>query len=360
VSRLRLTLRARITLTCLASFAAGAVVFKFVRPYLRDFWLSVTESHAICTVEVGAPFLPAPIYCEPWTTGAKVVAGVIAVVGVAALFVLTRMVVGQFLQPVRAMSETVRQLGPQNLGQRVNHDGPRDEVRMLADALNEMLDRVATGYEGQRRFASNASHELRTPLAVQRTLVEVAMVTGEQVMSRLAAQLLTVNERNEQLIEGLLVLAESDRGLPGTEPVRLDVLVGEVLDRFAEQADKHDVTIRRGLIERTVPGDPVLLERLVSNLVHNAIKYNEPGGVVDVVVAGTPALAVQNTGQQVPAETVPALFEPFRRLTSERTYQRDGAGLGLSIVRSVAAAHGGSVSAEPGVSGGLRVTVDLP
>jgi signal transduction histidine kinase len=140
----------------------------------------------------------------------------------------------------------------------------------------------------------------------------------------------------------------------------LDTLVAEVLDRFTEQATKHDVTLRRGLIERTVSGDPVLLERLVVNLVDNAIKYNEPGGTVDVVVAGAPALAVWNTGQHVPAETVPALFEPFRRLTSERTYQRDGAGLGLSIVRSVAAAHQGSVWAEAGKEGGLTVTVNLP
>ncbi|MFC4854326.1 sensor histidine kinase [Actinophytocola glycyrrhizae] len=357
---MRLTLRARITLACLLSFAAGAVVFKFVRPYLRDFWLSVTEGYTVCTVDIGPPFLPAPNYCAAWSGGSRIVAGVVAVVGVAVLVVLTRLVAGRLTHPVRAMTETVRQLGPQNLGQRVNHAGRRDDLRVLADALDEMLDRVATGYEGQRRFASNASHELRTPLAVQRTLVEVAMVTGERDLSRLAAQLLTVNERNEKLIEGLLVLAESDRGLPGTEQVRLDVLVCEILDRFAEQATKHHVTIRRGVIERTVPGDPVLLERLVSNLVDNAIKYNEPGGVVDVVVAREPALSVRNTGQRVPAETVPALFEPFRRLTSERTNQRDGAGLGLSIVRSVAAAHHGSVSARPGDDGGLAVTVDLP
>jgi signal transduction histidine kinase len=280
--------------------------------------------------------------------------------GLVALVLLLWLASGRLARPMRRMTETVRLLGPQNLGQRIKHQGPRDEVRALADALDEMLDRMATGYEGQRRFAANASHELRTPLAVQRTLVEVALVTGEQDLSRLAAQLLSVNEHNERLIEGLLVLTESDRGLPGTEPMRLDTLVGEVLDRYAEQAIAHDVTVRRDLAERTVPGDPMLLERLVCNLVDNAIKYNEPGGSVDVVVADEPALTVRNTGQRVPAETVPALFEPFRRLSSERTYQRDGAGLGLSIVRSVVAAHHGSVSAEPGKNGGLTVTVNLP
>ena len=142
--------------------------------------------------------------------------------------------------------------------------------------------------------------------------------------------------------------------------MRLDELVGEVLDRFAQQAAENEVTISRELTERTVPGDSVLLDRMVSNLVHNAIKYNEPGGSLDVTVAREPALTVCNTGQQVPAEIVPALFEPFRRLTAERTHQRDGAGLGLSIVRSVVAAHNGTVSASSRDTGGLMVTVNLP
>jgi signal transduction histidine kinase len=260
------------------------------------------------------------------------------------------------------MTKAVRHLGPQNLGQRVRLEGPRDELRGLADTLDEMLDRMVVGFEGQRRFASNASHELRTPLAVQRTLVEVAMVTGrdDPELNRLAAQLLTVNERNERLIEGLLVLAESDRGLPGTVPVRLDTLADTVLNSYAELAAEHSVTLHRGMVERTVQADPVLLERMVCNLVHNAIKYNEPGGEVEVVVAREPALSVHNTGVHVPAESVSALFEPFRRLTAERVHQRDGAGLGLSIVRSICSAHGGTVHARPGDQGGLRVEIGLP
>ncbi|MGB3443560.1 MAG: ATP-binding protein [Actinophytocola sp.] len=357
---MRLSLSMRVTLLCVACFVTGGVLIAVGRPFYRDFSTSVFSNRTMCSVEYPFDSQILSYTCPPWTTGSRWLAGVAVVVGFILLVVLLRVAAGRILRPVRAMADTVRQLGPQNLGQRVNHRGPRGEVRVLADALDEMLDRLAAGYEGQRRFASNASHELRTPLAVQRTLVEVAMVTGERDLSRLAAQLLVVNERNEKLIEGLLVLAESDRGLPGTEPVRLDLLAGEVLDRFAEQATKHDVTIRRDVIQRTVAGDPVLLERMVSNLVDNAIKYNEPGGVVDVVVACEPALSVGNTGQRVPAEAVPALFEPFRRLTAERTHQRDGAGLGLSIVRSVAAAHRGSVSAKAGEHGGLTVTVNLP
>jgi signal transduction histidine kinase len=356
---IRWSMRGRVMLACLVSFALGGLTFSVGRPFFRDWWLSVFSGRTVCEVGLGQEQL-VQLPCVPWPGSIRVLAGFAVVAGVVCLLWMARAVARGMLRPLVGMTDTVLQLGPQNLGQRIIYRGPRDEVRALAGALNEMLDRVATGYEGQRRFASNASHELRTPLAVQRTLVEVAMVTGEQDLSRLAAQLLVVNERNEQLIEGLLVLAESDRGLPGTEPVRFDVLVGEVLDRFADQAEKHEVTVHRGMMARTVPGDRVLLERLVSNLVHNAIKYNEPGGEVHVVVAAEPALSIENSGQRVPPEVVPALFEPFRRLTAERTHQRDGAGLGLSIVRSIAAAHHGTVSAGAGDQGGLKVTVSLP
>ncbi|WP_018686040.1 sensor histidine kinase [Actinokineospora enzanensis] len=264
------------------------------------------------------------------------------------------------LTPLRAMAGVVRGLGPHNLGQRIRRGGRRDDLRALADAVDEMLDRMVVSFESQRRFASNASHELRTPLAVQRTLIEVAMVTGrgDPEIDRLGAQLLLVNERNERLIEGLLVLAESDRGLPSTVPVRLDQLVTEVVGGYEKSAAEHGVELRRSVTPRTVSGDPVLLERLVGNLVHNAIKYNEPGGRVEIVVGEM--LSVRNTGQVVPANEVSSLFEPFRRLTAERTRQRDGAGLGLSIVRSIVAAHHGTVSARPGEQGGLWVDVTLP
>jgi signal transduction histidine kinase len=347
----RLSLRVRMTLLTILSFAAGALVFTVGRTFIVSWALSTFAGAAQCPWGGNS--------CAPWPANERVMGGAVIVGGLVCLLWFAWASSRGLNRPLANMVDIVRRLGPQNLGQRVHYRGSRDEVRALANALDEMLDRMAAGYEGQRRFASNASHELRTPLAVQRTLVEVAVVTGEQDLSRLAAQLLAVNERNERLIEGLLVLAESDRGLPGTEPVRLDLLAGEVLDRFAEQAAEHGVTLTRFLVERTVNGDPVLLERLVTNLVHNAITYNEPGGTVEVMVSDQPALTVQNTGQRVPPEAVPALFEPFRRLTAERVNHHGGAGLGLSIVRSIAAAHHGTVSASPGDHGGLRVMVQL-
>jgi signal transduction histidine kinase len=351
-----LSLRGRVVLACLTALTAGYALFYLTGRFLRDLLLSYFPLPLDCTIDSCIPddkFLDGPY---------RLVATAAVVVAAGLLVWLSRLLARRVLRPVAAMVDTVEQMGPQNLGQRVKPSGARDELWRLSTALDDMLDRVAVGFEGQRRFASNASHELRTPLAVQRTLVEVALMTGKDDpdLKQLAGQLLLVNERNERLIEGLLVLAESDRGLPGTMPVRMDTMVAEVLDSYTELAGEHRVTLRHGLVERTVQGDPVLLERMVSNLVHNAIKYNEPDGTVHVVVAREPALSVHNTGARVPAESVTALFEPFRRLTAERVHQRDGAGLGLSIVRSICNAHGGVVLAKPGEHGGLRVEISLP
>jgi signal transduction histidine kinase len=304
-------------------------------------------------------------FCPRDTACADTVGGLwwlLPLVAVVVLVIVVRRPLASWvLRPLPDLTATIEQLGPRNLGQRMRLEQTDGEVRALAAAVNGMLDRVAIGFEGQRRFAANASHELRTPLAVQRTLAEVAMVTGGgDDVQRLAAQLLLVNERNEQLIEGLLVLAEADRGLPGTVPVRLDELVDSVLARYTERLAEHELTLRTESAERTVPGDPVLLERLIANLVHNAIKYNRPGGWVEVVISDYPALSVRNSGERVPAESVDSLFQPFRRLTADRTNHRDGAGLGLSIVHSIATAHHGRVSALPGEDGGLQVDLVLP
>ena len=267
----------------------------------------------------------------------------------------------RLLRPLTGMAGTVNQLGPQNLGQRIRMTGAADPLKELADAVDAAMDRLVAGYESQRRFASNASHELRTQLAVHRLLTEVAMDDPDSGpdLHRLGGQLLRANERNEKLIEGLLVLAESERGLPGKIPVRLDELTESVLDAQSELAAKCGVSLRRVLAERLVPGDPVLLERLISNLVTNAIMYNEPSGWVEVTVSAQPALTVRNTGQDIPAAVLPSVFEPFRRLAADRTDHR-GTGLGLSIVRAITVAHEGAIHAQPRDGGGLIIEIELP
>jgi signal transduction histidine kinase len=330
----RVSLRRRVAATMAAIAVCGYVVVAAALAVILRLWSTFGNPYGGCApVPFGNSSCTGPLST---TTQVLIVVLFLPALGLTgwALWMLA----GRLLQPVSATAQTVGHFGPQNLGQRIQMTGARDDpLKELADALDGAMDRLAAGYESQRRFAANASHELRTPLAVQRLLTEVAMddPASSQDLHRLGAVLLRANERNERLIEGLLVLAESDRGLTGKVPVRLDELATSVLEVHRELADKHGVKLRQVLAERIVPGDPVLLERLISNLVTNAIRYNEPGGWVEVVVAGEPALSVRNTGQRVPAEAVTSLFEPFRRLTADRIDHGGGAGLGLSIVRSI-------------------------
>ncbi|WFE22784.1 HAMP domain-containing sensor histidine kinase [Solwaraspora sp. WMMD937] len=265
------------------------------------------------------------------------------------------------LRPVRDLAGPIAQVGPQNLGHRLRPRGS-DELARLAQAIDEMMERIAAGYEGQRRFAANASHELRTPLAVQRTLIEVGMARSltEEQLELLTRQLLQTNERNERLIEGLLALSESEQGLRSRTPQQLDEIVAGVLASYQDRITEAGVTVQLHLEPRTVLGEQALLERLVTNLVENAIKYNRPGGSLTVTVGRSPALTVVNTGQLVPAEAVAGLFEPFRRLARDRTNHSSGAGLGLAIARSITQVHDGLIAARPGEDGGLRVEVELP
>ena len=360
------SLRRRVAATLAATCILGYVVIAAASNVILRVWFSF---HWF-TGHNGPPsFAPglfsSPEYVGPFSTLTQVLIVVLVLPALMLAGWALWIAAGGLLRPLSAAAQTVRQLGPQNLGQRIQMGGAAgDPLKELTDALDTALDRLATGYEGQRRFAANASHELRTPLAVQRLLTEVALddPAATQDLRRLGAYLLRANERNERLIEGLLVLAEADRGLPGTVPVRLDELAGSVLDSHQDVAGQHDVALHGGLTERLVRGDPVLLERLLANLVGNAIKYNQPGGWVEVEVTSQPGavLTVSNTGQCVPAEEVPALFEPFRRLSADRTDHGGGAGLGLSIVRSITAAHGGTVRARPRPGGGLIVEIDLP
>jgi signal transduction histidine kinase len=266
------------------------------------------------------------------------------------------------LQPLRDVVPVIANVGPQNLGHRLNPGAGSDELVVLGRTIDEMMDRIAVGYEAQRRFAADASHELRTPLAVQRTLIEVGMSRdlGPEQLELLAAQLLDTNARNERLIEGLLVLSESDRGLVSRAPLRLDEITAAVLDAYAARATEAEVTITRTLRPRVVTGEQVLLERLVGNLVENALKYNRPGGTLDVEVGDDPALVVANTGDDIPPEQVAALFEPFRRRQSTRIDHSGGAGLGLTITRSITRAHDGVIAASSTGRDGLRVQISFP
>ncbi|UQT61649.1 ATP-binding protein [Streptomyces durmitorensis] len=269
---------------------------------------------------------------------------------------------GRVLHPVAVITGTARRLSGENLHERIALDAPPGELKQLADTFDEMLGRIEQLVSAQQRFAANAAHELRTPLAVQRAAAEIGLA-GEpdaRQVARIRTKLISVADDSEHLIEGLLLLATSERGLERRETVALDVIADAVTEGLVGQAAERDVTLSLHAEPLTVYGDGVLLDRLVHNLVANAVHYNVKGGRVEVRT-GPEGIEVTNTGPAVPPDTVPHLFEPFRRLR-ERTHARgEGAGLGLSIVEAIARAHGAQATAEANArGGGLTVRVRFP
>ncbi|MEU9843516.1 HAMP domain-containing sensor histidine kinase, partial [Actinomadura sp. NPDC048032] len=270
------------------------------------------------------------------------------------------------LRPVHAITETARRVArSHDLTERIAYEGPRDDVKELADTFDTMLGRLARAFDGQRRFVANASHELRTPLAINRTLVDVAVRRPDATddVKRLGESLLVVNGRHERLIDGLLTLAGTENVVVDAGPLDLADVAGHVLRQAAAEAEGRGVTADRLLGPAPASGDPVLVERLVQNLVENAIRHNRDGGEVHVATRvrdGWAELTVANTGPTVPAYEIETIFEPFRRLGNDRVRSDRGSGLGLSIVRATATAHGGTVTASPRPGGGLVVTVRLP
>ncbi|CAM5233365.1 two-component sensor histidine kinase [Streptomyces spiroverticillatus] len=273
---------------------------------------------------------------------------------------LGRWLAGRALRPVVSMTEAARRISEQNLHQRLALTGPDDELHRLADTFDTMLDRLEKSFESQRRFVANASHELKTPLAVQRTTLQVGLADPlPDELADVREDLLTANREAEQLVNALLLLARSDRGLERTEPVDLAATAR------AATADVAPLAAGTGLhvdIEAhtpsTVSGDPVLLRHLLTNLIRNAVQYNRPGGHVLVRIDSS-TVTVTNTGPHVPAHRVPDLFEPFRRLDGDRT-ATTGHGLGLSIAASIAEAHHATLTAQPGPEGGLTLTLRFP
>ncbi|TCC37367.1 HAMP domain-containing histidine kinase [Kribbella sindirgiensis] len=279
------------------------------------------------------------------------------------------LVAGRVLAPLHRVTDTARRIAasPSALHERIALKGPDDEVKNLADAFDTMVERLDHSFDGQRRFVANASHELRTPLTLGRALVEVAMHrrTASPEVKELGESLLTINARHEQLIDGLLILADSERHLSTVYPVNLADIVSHVAAQLTPEAAAAGVELIRGPGEAPTRGDALLLERLVHNLVENGIRHNLPSGERWVQVRSRTAgdhveIVVTNTGPEIPPYEVESLFKPFYRLGAERLVSTKGAGLGLSIVRSVTEAHSGTVTALPREGGGLQVTVTLP
>ncbi|MEU0078288.1 HAMP domain-containing sensor histidine kinase [Micromonospora tulbaghiae] len=289
----------------------------------------------------------------------------ISVVGVAGAY----LVAGRALRPLHQVTATARRLGEATLDERIGWSGADDEVAELAETFDAMLDRISGAFEAQKRFVANASHELRTPLAVMRTEIDVTLSDDDADLAeyrRMAGVVRDASERANGLVDALLVLARSEaqtgRRLARRAESDLAIGTANALSAVSREVERIGLKVHTSLRPAPVVGDPGLLDRLAGNLVENAVRYNHLHGRI-WVRTGTDGerswLVVGNTGFEVAPADVPGLFEPFRRGGQERTGAR-GSGLGLSIVRAVSDAHGGTVKAVAQPGGGLEVTVTLP
>jgi len=289
----------------------------------------------------------------------------LAAVAVAAV-AIGWVIAGRVLRPLSTITAAARRISASSLHERLALPGPDDELKELADTLDNLLARLDAAFEAQRHFVANASHELRTPLTAERTLLQVALDdpgTTSYDWRCTAREVLASNADQERLIEGLLALASSEGGLDHRERIDLCTICHDVLGRPGPRAGAPGLHVETALGAAPLDGDPRLIERLVANLADNATGHNVAGGRVWIgtAVHGDAAvLTVTNTGPVIPSGEVDRLFEPFQRLGPGRTRRGDGHGLGLSIVRAIATAHDATITARPRPGGGMAIDVVFP
>ncbi len=284
---------------------------------------------------------------------------IMAVASVALGWVLA----GRVLRPLQVITSAARELSATNLHERLALDGPNDELRELGDTFDELLGRLESSFEAQRQFVANASHELRTPLTLERAILEVTLADPDATAASLRAaceRVLVIGEQQERMIDALLTLARSERGLIRREPLLLDTLTAEAMKERGEEAARRGLRLDSKLEPAATAGDRRLIERLIANLLDNAIRHNSPHGWVTVQTAldaGTPVLTVSNSGPLIERDELASLVQPFQRLGTDRITHGDGHGLGLSIVEAIAVAHGAELSVQAQPAGGLQVEV---
>jgi signal transduction histidine kinase len=270
---------------------------------------------------------------------------------------------GRFLRPLRAMTTAAQEVSATNLDRRLSLEGPDDELTKLGRTLDDLFERLQASFESQRQFVANASHELRTPLAGQRTLLQVALADPDadtQSLRSTCEEALQLSGQQERLIDALLTLATSERGVESWEPFDLAQLTQDIVHSRRPDAERRGVQIDATLDEAHAVGDPGLVASLITNLLDNAIRHNITDGTLEISTSTTPdgpRLTVSNKGAVVPFVEVERLFQPFHRLGAQRVGPADGHGLGLTIVKAIATAHGANLTARPGPQGGLDIQV---
>jgi signal transduction histidine kinase len=289
----------------------------------------------------------------------------LAIVAVLALLA-GWLVAGRMLRPIRTITRTARRISSTSLHERLDLDGPQDELKELGDTLDDLFGRLDAAFEAQRQFVANASHELRAPLTRQRALIQVALADPDANSTSLRAaheRVLASEQHLEQMIDALLTLTRGQAGLQRREHLDLAALASKALLARESEAAGRDLDVRATLAPAPTVGDPRLVERLIANLIDNAIRHNIPQGRVEVTTGVRhqhALLTVANSGPTIPPEEVPRLLQPFQRLHGTRTNHASGNGLGLAIVSAIAAAHRATLTAQPRPNGGLTVEVTFP
>jgi signal transduction histidine kinase len=272
-------------------------------------------------------------------------------------------VAGRFLRPLRAITATATAISAGNLHRRLNLGGPADELTELGSILDDLFARLQASFDAQRHFVANASHELRTPLAGLRTLLEVTLADPDADADALRSacqEALALGGHQERLVQALLALATSERGLTRRDTLDLAQVATGVLASRRDQATQRGIDLTEHLAPAVTAGDPRLIESLIANLIDNAIRHNHKDGHVEITTqtSGTQAtLAVTNSGPVIPDSQIQRLFQPFQRLAPDRHSRRDGYGLGLAIVNAVAQAHHATLTTSARPAGGLAITV---
>jgi signal transduction histidine kinase len=355
VKRPRRSLRTRLTLLYAVPFLASGAILLSV-PIL-----SVRDSGPADPSQPPIPSTGAVVEPNQVIAASAVALAAMLLVALAAGW----LVAGRFLRPLRAITATARDISATNLHRRLGPIGRNDELTELAETLDELFARLEASFESQRRFVANAAHELRTPLTAERSVLQVALADQSATVESLraaGADVLALGRAQERLIDGLLTLASSARGLDRREPVDLGEVAGGVVHHRRAEAEQRRVGLVTDLAPAPVAGDASLVESLVANLVENGLRHNMAGGRLDLTTTaggGRARLTVTNTGPVVPPEEIDRLFEPFQRLGRDRVHA-DGHGLGLAIVRAIADAHAATVSVTNRPEGGLRIDVDFP
>jgi signal transduction histidine kinase len=289
----------------------------------------------------------------------------LAIVTVVAL-ALGWLVAGRTLHPLSTITAAARRISASNLNERLSLQGPADELKALGDTLDHLFARLEASFEAQRHFVANASHELRTPLTRERAMLQVALddpATTTETWRSTTREVLASNAEQEDLIDALLTLASSEGGPGQREPVDLAAITSEAVAARRDETARLGLRIHAATAPAALHGDPLLIQQLVANLIDNAVHYNLTGGraeITTVTTEGHAVLSVTNTGPLIPPAEVNRLFQPFQRLHPRRAGNANGHGLGLSIVRAIATAHGATITAHARPSGGLAIGVTFP